>query len=183
MLSDGYAAVTSRRVATEANVTSQLVHYYFSTMDDLFLALWRRFVTANMERQALALASPDPLGALWNFTCHVAGTALELEFIALAHHRKAIRKEIASAADRFREMEIDVLSRVVDEYGFDEGDGFAEVLTFLLTSASRSLIMEKGLGVSVGHARTFDYIENWIGRLSAARRDNAAKPRRKRGRT
>lgn len=175
MLKEGYAAVTSRKVASEANVTSQLVHYYFSSMDELFLALWRRFVSANMQRQARALTSPDPLGAIWNLTSRVAGTALELEFIALAHHRKAIRKEIARAGDRFRVIHIEALSRVMDDYGFEADEGFAEVLTVLLTSASRSLIMEKELGISVGHARTRDYIEKWIERLGAIRRKNAAK--------
>ena len=42
MLADGYAAVTSRRVAADAGVTPALVHYYFKTIDDLFLAVIRR---------------------------------------------------------------------------------------------------------------------------------------------
>jgi TetR/AcrR family transcriptional regulator len=42
MLADGYAAVTSRRVAADAGITAALVHYYFSTIDDLFLAVIRR---------------------------------------------------------------------------------------------------------------------------------------------
>lgn len=178
MLKEGYAAVTSRKVAGEAKVTSQLVHYHFSTMEELFLALWRRFVTDNMERQARALSSSDPLGALWRFTSRVAGTALELEFIALAHHRKSIRKEIARAGDRFRRVQIEALSRVMDDYGLGKDKGIAEVLTVLLTSASRSLIMEKDLGLSVGHARTASYIGKWIRRLDAGRRENAVNKQR-----
>ncbi len=42
MLEEGYAAVTSRRVADKAGLKPQLVHYYFRTMDDLFLAVFRR---------------------------------------------------------------------------------------------------------------------------------------------
>jgi AcrR family transcriptional regulator len=42
MLEEGYAAVTSRRVAEKAALKPQLVHYYFRTMDDLFLAAFRR---------------------------------------------------------------------------------------------------------------------------------------------
>jgi TetR/AcrR family transcriptional regulator len=167
MLKQGYAAVTSRKVAYEAKVTSQLVHYYFSSMDALFLALWRSFVSANMERQARALASPDVLGAIWNFT---AGTALELEFIALARHRKIIRKEIAGDADRFRQMQIGALSRVIDDYGLGTDKGAAEALAVVLTSVSRSMVMEKALGVSVGLAPSVDYVEKWIGRLNAVRR-------------
>ena len=39
---EGYAAVTSRRVADAAGLKPQLVHYYFRTMEDLFLEVFRR---------------------------------------------------------------------------------------------------------------------------------------------
>jgi TetR/AcrR family transcriptional regulator len=42
MLEDGYAAVTSRRLAVRAGLKPQLVHYYFRTMDDLFLEVFPR---------------------------------------------------------------------------------------------------------------------------------------------
>jgi len=42
MLEDGSAAVTSRRVAERAGLKPQLVHYYFRTMDDLFIEVFRR---------------------------------------------------------------------------------------------------------------------------------------------
>ena len=68
MLQEGYAAVTSRRVAASAGLKPQLVHYYFRTMDDLFLALFRRRAEQGLERQAQALASPQPLWALWDLS-------------------------------------------------------------------------------------------------------------------
>ena len=42
MLDEGYAAVTTRRVAKDAGLTSALVHYYFPTTDDLLVALYRK---------------------------------------------------------------------------------------------------------------------------------------------
>ncbi|HEY6427499.1 MAG TPA: helix-turn-helix domain-containing protein, partial [Acidimicrobiales bacterium] len=57
MLEEGYAAVTSRRVAAAAGLKPQLVHYYFRTMDDLFLALFRRRAEQGLERQARAFDS------------------------------------------------------------------------------------------------------------------------------
>src|SRR5205823_13649069 len=41
LLEEGYAAVTSRRVAAKAGLKPQLVHYYFRTMDDLFIEVFR----------------------------------------------------------------------------------------------------------------------------------------------
>ncbi len=62
MLEEGYAAVTSRRVAAQAGLKPQLVHYYFRTMDDLFLAAYRRRAEQGLERLAQALASRSRSG-------------------------------------------------------------------------------------------------------------------------
>src|ERR1700746_1245156 len=42
MIEEGYAAVTSRRLAHKAGLKPQLVHYYFRTMEELFLEVFRR---------------------------------------------------------------------------------------------------------------------------------------------
>ena len=76
MLDEGYAAVTSRRVAEKAGLKPQLVHYYFRTMDDLFLAMFRRRGDQGLSQQAAVLASPQPLWALWRFNTDPAWTAL-----------------------------------------------------------------------------------------------------------
>src|SRR6187200_1291576 len=61
LLAEGYAAVTSRRVAAEAGLKPQLVHYYFATMDELYLAVFRRRAEEGLARQATALESDSPL--------------------------------------------------------------------------------------------------------------------------
>ena len=95
MLADGYAAVASRRVAAAAGVTPALVHYYFKTIDDLFLAVIRRRGAQYAKRQERALSSPRPIHALWELSTDRAGTGLLMEFIALANHRKVIAVHIA----------------------------------------------------------------------------------------
>ena len=65
MLEEGYAAVTSRRVAEKAGLKPQLVHYYFRTMEDLYLAVFRRRAEQGLEAQAQALAvAAAALGAV-----------------------------------------------------------------------------------------------------------------------
>src|ERR1700732_219330 len=95
MLEEGYAAVTSRRLADKAGLKPQLVHYYFRTMDDLFLEVFRRRATENAARVDRALAADDSLRALWQLNADPRGAAFTMEFVALANHRKAIRAEIA----------------------------------------------------------------------------------------
>jgi len=165
ILEEGYAAATSRRVAAKAGLKPQLVHYYFRTMDDLFLALVRRGAEQNLERQARALASPQPLRALWEFSSDRAGTALTMEFAALANHRKAIRTELGRYADEFRRLQIQAISAVLDHHGIDTEAFPPETVVLLMTSLSRLMVMEELLGVSSGHAETRTLVERLLTRF------------------
>ena len=61
LLEEGYASVTSRRVAEKAGLKPQLVHYYFRTMEDLFLAVFHRRAEEGLAVLTTALQSPQPL--------------------------------------------------------------------------------------------------------------------------
>src|SRR5262245_13773024 len=168
MLDEGYAAVSSRRVAAAAAVKPALVHYYFRTMDDLFLAVFQRGAEKNLERQARALASRRPLHALWAVGRERAGTALMMEFIALANHRKAIRAEIASYADRFRRMQLDALSSLMERSGVDPSVCPPVVVSVLMTSIAQVLVMEAALGITIGHLETLAFVERSLRQLEGA---------------
>jgi AcrR family transcriptional regulator len=168
MLEEGYAAVTSRRVAEKAALKPQLVHYYFRTMDDLFLAAFRRRAEEGLEAQARVLQARQPLWALWRFSIDPAATAITMEFIALANHRKALKAEIAYYAERFREEQRKALSIVLDRYGLNVGDPVEVpplVWSVLMTSVSRVLVIEQALGMSAGHAETVEFVERYLHRL------------------
>jgi TetR/AcrR family transcriptional regulator len=170
MLAEGYAAVTSRRVAAQAALKPQLVHYYFRTMDDLFLAVFRRRAEQGLERQADALASSQPLWSLWELSRDPRGTALTMEFTALANHRKAIRSEIAASAERYRAEQFNGIRSVLDRYGVDTERFPPLVCTVLLTSVSRMLIIEEEtLGMTSGHAEMARFVEDLLSGLEGAR--------------
>jgi len=170
MVEEGYAAVTSRRVAAMAGVKPALVHYYFRTMDDLFLALFRARAEQGLERQARALESDQPLWALWEYSRDPRGTALTMEFIAVANHRKAIRAEIAHSAERFRAEQLRGFQNLLERYGVDPDEYPAIVCTVLLSSISRVLVIEQeSLGMSSGHGETVAFVERFIRRLEGDR--------------
>jgi AcrR family transcriptional regulator len=150
ILDEGYAAVTSRRVAAEAGVTPPLVHYYFPTLDDLFLAVFRRRAEEQLERQARLLASDRPLHALWAFDNDPAAVAFTIEFMALANHRKSIRSEIATYAARFREAQVEAIAAAVGD-GLDLGDAEPRAVAALLNQVARGLGMEAAVGMTAGH--------------------------------
>src|SRR6478735_10373503 len=96
MLTDGYAAVSSRSVAAAIGINAPLVHYYFPTIDDLFVAVLQRRSGRNVERMAEALVSPEPLRAWWEQASDPRGTALFVELMAAANHRPALKAELGA---------------------------------------------------------------------------------------
>ncbi|WP_428340689.1 TetR/AcrR family transcriptional regulator [Mycobacterium sp.] len=165
MLEEGYAAVTSRRVAERAALKPQLVHYYFRTMDELFLAAFRRRAEQGLEVQAMVLEAPQPLWALWRFSTDPAATAITMEFIALANHRKALKAEIAFYAERFREEQRKALTTILARYGKNLGDPVKLpplVWSVLMTSVSRVLVIEQALDMSAGHSETVEIVESYL---------------------
>ena len=175
MLDEGYAAVTSRRVAARAGLKPQLVHYYFRTMDDLFLALYRRRAVQGLERQARAVAAEQPLWALWDLSRDPRGTAMTMEFTALANHRKAIRAEITASAERYRAEQARGIATVLERYGIAPEVLAPVVCSVLFTAVSRFLVIEQEtLGMSTGHDETVAFVEDLIRGLEGDRRSRRA---------
>lgn len=169
MLEDGYAAVTSRRVANRAGVDATNIYYYFGTMDDLFIALFRRNAERSLERQTEILSSPQPLWNLWASVRDQFDTPLLMEFNALANHRKAVRTEITSFSGRFREYQIEELTAVLKDYGVDLDEWPASSVILLLTSVSRFLLLEEAFGITLGHHDLIRLVEEHIRRLEGER--------------
>lgn len=176
MLEEGYAAVTSRRLAGKAGLKPQLVHYYFRTMEDLFLEVFRRRADEGLRFQAEALQSPQPLWAIWRFGTDPAFTQISMEFMALANHRKEMRAEIAYYAERFREEQRQAVTAALQRYGVDSNDVPPVVWTVLMTSLSRMLVLEQSIGMSGGHAETMALVESYLRRLEGEPQPVAGMP-------
>jgi AcrR family transcriptional regulator len=176
MRTEGYAAVTSRRVADEAGLKPQLVHYYFRTMDDLFLEVLRRRAEQNLERYGHALTSDRPVRALWDLTTDSRGAALTMELAALANHRKAVRTEIARYAERFRRMQLGVLASVLDDAGISTDRCPPVVALLAMTGISQVLALENALGITTGHEETVAFVERQIDELEGAPVPATARP-------
>jgi TetR/AcrR family transcriptional regulator len=165
MLEEGHSAVTSRRLAARAGLKPQLVHYYFRTMDELFLAVLQRRGEEGLAVQARALAGPQPLRRLWEFSSDPTSVAITMEFTGLAVRRPAIRDEIARYAELFRQAQIEALPGILARYRDAAPDLTPGLLSVLLTSLGRVIIMERALGMSGGHAETLAYVEEQLQRL------------------
>jgi AcrR family transcriptional regulator len=170
MVEHGYAAVTSRRVSTTAGVNSGLIHYYFGTMDDLFIALFRRRSERSLDRMRQVLDDPQPLWALWEHSYDRSSNAIVMEFIALANHRKAIKKEIAAYSRKHRRLQLERLSTVLESYSLDLDRWPVGSLLLLMSGAARFLLLEESFGVDIAHDETVAVIEREIRALEGKRR-------------
>ena len=164
LVEDGYAAVTSRRVAARAGLKPQLVHYYFRTMDDLYVEVFRRRADENMERFEQAVAADPSLPNLWRLNADQRGATFQMEFVALANHRKAIRAEIARYAERHRAAQLSAVRTAFAKAGVDLPP---IVGLLLMTGLTQVLALEDGLGVTSGHRETISFVKRVIAQLEA----------------
>ena len=165
MIDDGYAAVTSRRVAKDAGVTPALVHYYFGTIEDLFIAVLRRRASQQIERLQRLLASPQPVRAVWTAAADPAGTALLMEFMALSNHRKAIRAELAADAEHWRKAQLDALTTHIEASGLNASEFPAVTVLVAIAGLSRTVVMEEALGMTTGLKETRALVERLLTRI------------------
>jgi AcrR family transcriptional regulator len=165
MVEEGYAAATSRRVAAKAGVKPALVHYYFPTMDELYLAVFRLGAAIYLERQQTALASDRPLHAFWDTLIEPKDTRLLLEFMGLANHRKEIQAEIAAWSDRWREQQITALNFIIREHDIDTDEFPPAAIAVVIASIGRTLILEQGLGSSGGHDAAVALVNRFLDRF------------------
>jgi AcrR family transcriptional regulator len=166
MREEGYAAVTTRRIGAKAGVHPQLVHYYFSGIDNLFLELWRRFTQHYLARQAQAFVAANPVRTIWEHDVDPHDASLAAELMALARHRKALGDEIARTVEQFRAMQASALARAMDD-SLSEIFGSPEVLALSMVGLARILVVEEELGISAGHAEARAAIARWLDRLEA----------------
>jgi AcrR family transcriptional regulator len=180
MLDEGYAAVTSRRVAGVAGVNAALVHYYFPVTDDLFLAVYRRGAERALERHRAATDARQPLRAMWTLSMEARGTGLVMEFAALANHRKAVSAEIAKYGRRHRQLQTQAVSRIFADYRVDPTEMTPAQMVLQMTAVSRMLIVEKSIGLTTGHPQARALIEDFLDRYEP--RTNArSSPQRRSG--
>jgi TetR/AcrR family transcriptional regulator, regulator of autoinduction and epiphytic fitness len=173
MRDEGYAAATSRRVATEAGVKQALVYYYFPSMDDLFVEVLRTGAEVSLERMRKALTDDDPLLTLWKLNSDLGMTALNTEFMALANHRKAIRAELRAYAERVRDIETAAVAVALRARGIDLAAYPPIAVSMLIAQTARSLCNEDAVGLTLGHQELRDLVERQLRLLAEPKPDGA----------
>lgn len=173
MLEDGYAAVSSRSVAAAVGIQPSLVHYYFPTLDDLFVAVLRRRAERNVERMAEALSSDEPLRAWWELASNPRGTAMFVELLAAANHRPALKAEVGGIARDVRAMQVARLEQLLPEYGIDPSEIPPALFAAAVQGLAFSAVQDQVAGYDTSPEEAIEAMDRLVARLEA-RRSRAA---------
>lgn len=165
MLEEGYASVSTRRVAQELSINGATVHYYFPTTDDLFAALHQRMTNSQLEGLKAVLASESPLEALWTYQIEADQSALGIEFIALSNHRKGMRPVLAAVANEARQAQAEALAPVVASLGLDTELLPPIALATIVVAITRTLKNEERVGITSGHGEVLAFCEHLLRNL------------------
>jgi TetR/AcrR family transcriptional regulator, regulator of autoinduction and epiphytic fitness len=167
MVEEGYAAVSSRRIAQELGLNAATVHYYYPTTDDVFIALHRRMTDRQLAELERALAADDPLQAFWDFQSGWGQTALGVELVALANHRNGIRDPLALSTDLARDAQAGLLQRALGGLQADSTVLPPIALATILVAIGRLLVNEERVGITRGHQETRAFVSWALNKLAS----------------
>jgi hypothetical protein len=149
-------------------------------MDDLFVALLRRRSELNVRHLMQALASEQPLRALWELNSNPDEVRLVVEFMALMNHRKTIGQEGARHANQLRVLETQALSRILSNHGVKQDVCPPVCLSILMAGLPRTMVMESAFGVSMGHEEMKALVGSYLRPLEKGQKTPGRAPRKRR---
>lgn len=169
----GYAGITTRRLAAEAGVNSGLVHYYFGSMEELFLQVLERFTRRLVDRQREMYDAPGPFVEKWRtamgeyFEADLAAgyPKIRLELDAMAWNRPEMRERLAAVYDEWTDVLVAGFTRAMDELGVDRDAYPVEGVVALVRQFNNGMQLERLLGISRGHRELLDLIERLLAAL------------------
>jgi AcrR family transcriptional regulator len=176
LIREGAAAITTRRLAAEADQNHGLVHYYFGSIDELLMQTLERFTARILERQRAMYGSDAPFIEKWRAAMGFIDEDLAsgypkiwLELEAIAWNKPELRARINDVTDRWHSLLRDACAEAIEEFGL-EGSGFsAEAFATLVGQFNKGLLTERLLGFDRGHAELLAAIDAWLVSLDAGK--------------
>ncbi len=178
LIATGYSGITTRRLAEEAGANHGLVHYYFGSMENLFVRVLERFTERLVARQREMYARTDISGAeKWKTAMGYLESDLEagypkiwLELQALGWNRPDISERVAQVNREWRDVLTDAFDRMMDEYGIDREQFPLAGLVSLVMTFNEGIMVERLSGISAGHRELMEMVGRWLESLEEARR-------------
>jgi AcrR family transcriptional regulator len=174
----GYAGISTRRLAEEAGANHGLVHYYFGSMENVFVRVLERFTERLVARQRAMYARSDISGAeKWRTAMGFLESDLAagypkiwLELQALGWNRPDIAERVAGVNREWREVLTEAFDGMLDEYEVDRDKFPLDAMVSLAMTFNEGVMVERLSGISTGHAELMEMVEGWLGSLEETKR-------------
>lgn len=173
----GHAGITTRRLAAEASLNQGLVHYYFGSIDELYVQVLERFTERLIARQREMYATDAPFIEKWRTAWRFQEEDLEagypkiwMELQALSWNHPALRPRIARVNAEWRAVLTAAFAAAAREYGLESEEFPVEALVSLMMTFGQGYMVERLEGIDDGHAELLGWIDRRLERLDARRR-------------
>jgi TetR/AcrR family transcriptional regulator len=173
----GYSAVTSRLVSKEAGLNQGLVHYYYGSMEELFLAVLERFTARLIVRQRAMYAADTTFLVKWRKAMSFLEEDLAagypkiwLELQAMAWQRPAMRTRLAAVHDQWITVLTEAFTVAMKRYGILNGPLPVEAMVALVACFNEGIMLERLSGITRGHSSLLRAIDRWLASLEAKAR-------------
>jgi AcrR family transcriptional regulator len=174
----GYSGITTRRLAEEAGANHGLVHYYFGSMENLFVRVLERFTERLVARQREMYARTDISGVeKWKTAMGYLESDLAagypkiwLELQALGWNRPDIAERVAEVNREWRDVLTDAFDRMMEEYGIDREQYPLAAMVGLVMTFNEGIMVERLSGISAGHRELMEMVGRWLESLEEAKR-------------
>jgi AcrR family transcriptional regulator len=174
----GYSGISTRRLAEEAGANHGLVHYYFGSMENLFVRVLERFTERLISRQREMYARPDisPLEK-WRTAIGYLESDLAagypkiwLELQALGWNQPDIAERVGRVNGQWRAVLTEAFDEMMDEYGLDRERFPLEAMVGLVMTFNVGIMVERLSGITAGHRDLLRMVERWLESLEEAKR-------------
>jgi AcrR family transcriptional regulator len=169
LVSDGYARITTRRVAAEAGVNHGLVHYYFGSMEELLLQVLERFTGRLVARQREMYEADVPFIEKWRAAMRYLEEDLRagypkvwLELQAMSWNNLELRERIVAVDEEWRSTPRTAFDRALREYGLDQDDFPLEAVVSLVMTFNKGIELEQLNGIRSGQQELLAWIDDWL---------------------
>ena len=174
----GYSGITTRRLAEEAGANHGLVHYYFGSMENLFVRVLERFTERLVARQRDMYARTDISGVdKWKTAMGYLESDLAagypkiwLELQALGWNRPDIAERVAQVNREWRDVLTEAFDRMMGEYGLDREQFPLAAMVSLVMTFNEGIMVERLSGITDGHRELMEMVERWLESLEEAKR-------------
>lgn len=166
----GYAGITTRKLAEEAAANHGLVHYYFGSMEELFVRVLERFTERLIARQRRMYDSDAPYVEKWGEAMRYLDRdepyqKIWWELQAMAWNRPQFRDRVAAVHGAWSDAMREAVTQALARYEMDAGPLSSDDWVTLIVALNEGLILERLSGIRKGHEQLLASIGEWLATL------------------